>query len=148
MSITGDDALTERLLEHAIAARQRAYAPYSGHPVGACLETEAGELHAGCNVENAAYPNGHCAETAAIAAMVLAGGRRIRRILIAGPDGGLCTPCGACRQRLVEFGGPELLVEIGDAQGVRLVTTLGELLPFAFANGSGDHSDSGDVQEG
>ncbi|MEC7362061.1 MAG: cytidine deaminase, partial [Pseudomonadota bacterium] len=83
----------------------RAYAPYSRFPVGAAIRDETGAVHIGANVENAAYPVGNCAEASAIAAMVMAGGTRIAEIAVAGGDGGmLCTPCGACRQRIREFG--------------------------------------------
>ena len=93
---------SDLLVAAALAARARAYAPYSRFLVGAALRTDAGDVFSGCNVENAAYPEGTCAEAGAIAAMALAGGRRVAELVVAGA--GLCTPCGGCRQKLREFG--------------------------------------------
>jgi cytidine deaminase len=116
----------------AAAARRRAYAPYSRFLVGAALRSEDGSVHVGCNVENAAYPEGTCAEAGAIAAMVAAGQRRIAEAVVAGGEAA-CPPCGGCRQKLREFAGPELLVRMVDAQGRPLLArTLGELLPDSF----------------
>ena len=115
----------------ALAARARAYAPYSHFAVGAAVRTPDGAIYAGCNVENAAYPEGTCAEAGAIAAMVLAGGRQVAELVVVGA--GLCTPCGGCRQKLREFGGPNLAIRILDPSGaVLLRTTLGDLLPHSF----------------
>lgn len=116
-----------------MAARASAYAPYSRFTVGAALRTAEGAIHAGCNVENAAYPEGTCAEAGAIAAMALAGGRRIAEIVVAGGGVAPCTPCGGCRQKLREFGAAATLVHIVDATGATLLrTSLGELLPHSF----------------
>ena len=95
------------MLEAAGRARDNAHAPYSGFAVGACLASDDGRLFAGCNVENAAYPQSQCAEAGAIAAMVAAGGRRIAAVLVLAGGPALCPPCGGCRQRLAEFAGPE-----------------------------------------
>lgn len=123
--------MTDTLVAAALAARGRAYAPYSRFAVGAAVLTDAGAMHAGCNVENAAYPEGTCAEAGAIAAMVLAGGRRIAELVVAGA--GLCTPCGGCRQKLREFGDAATAVRIVDPAGaVLLRTTLADLLPHSF----------------
>lgn len=123
--------MTDTLVAAALAARGRAYAPYSRFAVGAAVLTDAGAMHAGCNVENAAYPEGTCAEAGAIAAMVLAGGRRIAELVVAGA--GLCTPCGGCRQKLREFGDAATTVRIVDPAGaVLLRTTLADLLPHSF----------------
>ena len=84
---------TEDLLAAAIAARGRAYAPYSKHPVGAAILDENGDVHLGCNVENSAYPQGVCAEASAISAMISGGSRRISAIAIAGPGPHLCGSC-------------------------------------------------------
>ena len=116
----------------ARAARERAHAPYSRYLVGAAIRDEAGRVHAGCNVENAAYPAGTCAEAGAIAAMVLAGGRRIAEICVVGAEGHLVTPCGACRQRIREFAAPDAPIHCGDPLAVRRSFTLDELLPFSF----------------
>jgi Cytidine deaminase len=107
----------------------RAYAPYSGFPVVALVEAE-GEAFLGVNVENAAFPLSQCAERNAVAAMVLAGKRRIDRVHIYSPKGPT-PPCGGCRQVLMEFGGPEVEVVLHGPEGEE-VTTLGALLPMAF----------------
>ncbi len=121
------------LINAALAARNAAYAPYSRFTVGAALRTAEGAIHAGCNVENAAYPEGTCAEAGAIAAMALAGGRRIVEIVVAGGGSAPCTPCGGCRQKLREFGTAATLVHIVDAAGTTLLrTSLAELLPHSF----------------
>ena len=121
------------LIDAALAARGMAYAPYSRFAVGAALRTADGAIHAGCNVENAAYPEGTCAEAGAIAAMALAGGRRIAEIVVAGGGAAPCTPCGGCRQKLREFGTAETIVHIVDAAGATLLrTSLAALLPHSF----------------
>ena len=123
----------EALVKAAIAAMGRAYAPYSKFPVGAAILDQDGAIHVGANIENAAYPVGNCAEASAIAAMVMAGGTRITMIAVAGGDGKLlCTPCGACRQRIREFGDSETPILVGGPDGVQRRFTLGELLPESF----------------
>ena len=120
------------LLQAALAARRQAHAPYSKFQVGAAVLDEHGRIHAGCNVENAAYPQGLCAEAAALGAMVLAGGRRARALLVAGSGAALVTPCGGCRQKLREFADGATPVLLADAGGVRQVYTLDQLLPHSF----------------
>lgn len=120
------------LLAAARAARANAYAPYSNFSVGAAVRAEDGRIFAGANVENAAFPVGTCAEAGAIAAMIAAGGRRITDALVFGAGPELVTPCGACRQRLREFAGPETVIHVADENGVRETFTLGALLPEAF----------------
>lgn len=122
----------EDMIERAEAARKNAHAPYSGFKVGACLRAEDGRLFAGCNVENVAYPQGQCAEAGAIGALVAAGGRRIREVLVLAAGEALCTPCGGCRQRLAELAGPDTPVHIAGPGGLRASFTLGELLPHGF----------------
>ncbi len=122
----------ERLFAQARAAQARAYTPYSGFDVGAAIATPSGSVFAGCNVENAAYPVGSCAEASAISAMVAAGERRIAAILVVGDGDGLVTPCGGCRQRIREFAGADTPVHIAGPAGVRATFTLGELLPHSF----------------
>jgi cytidine deaminase len=121
----------ESLFEAACAARSRAYAPYSRFPVGAAVRTVSGAVFTGCNVENAAFPVGVCAEAAAIAAMIGAGETRIAEVMVVGDDGPI-TPCGACRQRIFEFAIPTTIVHCGNAQGTRESVTIRELLPHAF----------------
>ena len=125
--------MSEDLIAAALAARHRAYAPYSKFKVGAALRDETGRIHQGCNVENAAYPQGLCAEAAALAAMTLAGGRRCIEIAIVAEGDLLLTPCGGCRQKLREFGGDDMRILSCDISGeVKRVFLLEELLPFAF----------------
>jgi cytidine deaminase len=116
----------------ARATKRKASAPYSNFNVGACLRAEDGSLHAGANVENAAYPQGQCAEASAIGAMIAAGAREIVEVVVIGDGDGLCTPCGGCRQRLNEFATPDTPVHICGPEGLRKTFTLGELLPGAF----------------
>jgi cytidine deaminase len=122
----------DALFEAARTAQGRAYAPYSGFRVGAAVVGESGAVYAGCNVENAAYPVGTCAEEAALAAMVGAGERRLASVLVIGDGPGFVTPCGACRQRIREFGGPDTPVHVADQGGVQRTFRLDDLLPFAF----------------
>ena len=137
------DALWVPLLAAARSARERAYAPYSHFAVGAALLDEHGRVHAGCNIENAAYPQGQCAEASAIAHLVLAGGRRILAAVVVGVAGGGAdgaagppvTPCGGCRQRLREFAADDTPVWAADLHTVRARFTLGELLPASFGPG-------------
>lgn len=123
----------DRLFDAARAAQSRAYAPYSRFPVGAAILTESGAVFAGCNVEIAAYPNGLCAESAAIAAMVVAGERRITDVLVIGGHAGPITPCGACRQRLVEFATSTTRVYTANSSGPIDHCYLHDLLPRAFS---------------
>lgn len=125
----------DRLFRAAEAARAQAYAPYSRFPVGAAVLAADGTVHAGCNVENAAYPAGQCAEASAISAMVAAGQRRIAAVLVIGGregDGALCSPCGSCRQRIREFAGPGTPIHMCGPEGVRRTETLEALLPLSF----------------
>jgi len=120
----------EELLSAARSVREHAYAPYSQYAVGAALDAGDGNTYLGVNVENASYGLTLCAERSAVASAVAAGSRRFDAIAIAGPDGTLCSPCGACRQVLAEFN-PELVVIFTTPDGpVR--TTLSELLPHSF----------------
>lgn len=128
---TPDDRVND-LLAAATAARAQAYVPYSHFAVGAALLDDAGRIHAGCNVENAAYPQSQCAEASAIGQMVLGGGRRLRAVLVVGDAPQPVTPCGGCRQRLREFGSADTVVYIANPQGVQRSYTLGELLPASF----------------
>jgi cytidine deaminase len=126
------------LVAAARAARERAYAPYSGFRVGAALRTEQGEVVTAGNVENASYGLAICAERAAVAAAVALGHRRFEAIAVAGPGPDPVPPCGACRQVLREFPrGPELRVLCAGEAGERLLdTTLGALLPDSFGPGN------------
>ncbi len=121
------------LVQSATAARSNAYAPYSNFAVGAAILDENGKIHAGCNVENAAYPQGQCAEASAIGAMIVAGGKRVAAIAIAGTERGApCTPCGGCRQRIREFSSPDTPIIIAAGNKIVAEYTLAELLPHSF----------------
>lgn len=130
-----DDATMQGLLAAARAARERAYAPYSRFAVGAALLDEQGRVHAGCNVENAAYPLTQCAEAGAIGALVLAGGKRILAAVVVGVAEQPVTPCGGCRQRLRELAADEAPIWVADLHTVRGRFTLGQLLPASFGPG-------------
>jgi len=125
-----DDAAVDALLREARGARDRAYAPYSGFPVGAAVQSDAG-LFAGANVENAASPTGICAERVAAASAVSAGARHIAAVVVTGHAEDPITPCGQCRQFLSEFG-PGMLVVSEGRNGTRRRWSLAELLPHAF----------------
>jgi cytidine deaminase len=122
----------EPLLDVARGALANAHAPYSRFRVGACVRAASGRLYAGCNVENASYGLTACAEGMAIGAMVAAGDREIAEVVILTERAELCPPCGRCRQQLAEFARPPVPVHLCGPEGVRLTTTLGELLPLAF----------------
>jgi cytidine deaminase len=118
------------LMAAATEARRHAYAPYSKYPVGAAILTASGSVHAGANVENAAFPSGMCAERVAIFDAIARGEREVRAVVVVTENGG--APCGACRQVLAEFG-PEAEIILVDATGnISLHTTLRDLLPRAF----------------
>ena len=115
----------------AITMLERAYVPYSHFPVGAALECKDGPVFTGCNVENASYPAGICAERNAIAHAVAEGRRQFRRIVIAGKGVDFCVPCGICRQVMREFS-PELEIICLNGDGEERRFTLPELLPHSF----------------
>jgi homotetrameric cytidine deaminase len=117
----------ETLLAAAEAAMRNAHAPYSEFKVGAALRAGSGSIYSGANVENAAYPQGQCAEASAIGALVAAGEREIAAIAVVAEQRDVCPPCGGCRQRLSEFATADTPVHLGST-----TTTLGELLPMAF----------------
>ena len=118
------------LIDLAIEARRRAYAPYSKYPVGAALRTKSGKVFTGVNVENAAYPTTMCAERTAVFKAVSEGEREFEVIAVVTKNGG--SPCGSCRQVLAEFG-LDTIVLIADEEGKLLQeTTVNDLLPGAF----------------
>ncbi len=124
------DVERSSLIELAMEARRRAYAPYSHYPVGAALRTRSGRVFTGCNIENAAYPATMCAERVAIYKAVSEGETKFDVIVVVTPNGG--TPCGGCRQVMAEFG-LDALVLVADGEG-RLVqeSTVADMLPGAF----------------
>ena len=124
------------LLGAARAVRERAHAPYSRFAVGAAVLDEHGRVHAGCNVENAAYPQGWCAEASALAVMVAAGGTRVQAVAVVAQAPQPVPPCGGCRQKLREFAAADCPVWVaGPEGGVQARFTLGELLPNSFGPG-------------
>ncbi len=122
----------EEMLQMARGAMEKSYSPYSEFPVGAVIKAQSGKLYAGCNVENAAYPAGSCAEQGAISAMILGGDTKIQEMVVMGNGKQLVSPCGSCRQRIREFADPETVIHICDKNGVRKSMTLDELLPVSF----------------
>jgi len=120
------------LFAAALAVQQNAYAPYSNYRVGAAVLTSSGTIYAGCNVENAAYPQGACAEAGAIAAMCAAGEREIVAVLTVCDGETLGTCCGGCRQRIREFAALDTPIYAADGTGVRATFTLEGLLPQSF----------------
>ena len=128
-----DLSKTEQALSMATRAMRNAYAPYSGFHVGAVILADDGEFYTGSNVENVAYPQGQCAESSAIGAMVTACAERIEEIWIMGEGDNLVTPCGGCRQRIREFADETTPIHLCcPEQGVRMSTNLKELLPHSF----------------
>ncbi len=122
----------EELFEAAKAVQAKAYAPYSRFKVGAAIATPDGRIFVGCNVENAAYPVGSCAEAGAVSAMLAGGERRIDSIVVIGDGETLCTPCGGCRQRIREFAAFDTPIHVAGPDGIRRSFTLDELLPYSF----------------
>ena len=130
--------MLDDLFEAARDVRLKAHAPYSRFKVGAAIRGKSGRIYAGCNVENAAYPVGACAEAGAISMMVAAGESAIGEILVLGwtdanPNApGLTTPCGGCRQRIREFAAGTTPIHIAGPEGLRRSFTLDDLLPESF----------------
>lgn len=123
---------TTQLLQQALSARRNAYAPYSGFAVGAAILTTDGKIFYGCNVENASYPCGTCAEAGAIAAMIAGGERQIAEILICADDDCL-LPCGNCLQKIAEFATPDTLVHSANLKQIIQTHHLANLLPHQFS---------------
>jgi cytidine deaminase len=126
------DTQRAALLEAARAAQKKAYAPYSHFLVGAAILDDQGRIHSGCNVENAAYPEGVCAEAGALSAMVLAGSTQARAVLVVGGGGAWITPCGGCRQKLREFCAANTPIFTANETTMGPSYTLDQLLPASF----------------
>ena len=125
--------ILKKLINIAVKAYENAHAPYSKFRVGSAVLDENGNMYAGCNVENAAYPSGSCAEEQAIGNMVVNGGRVIKEMVIIGKSKDLITPCGACRQRIRELCDKDVKIHICDIDsGLRETFTITELLPCSF----------------
>lgn len=125
----------DALLEKAKAARENAYAPYSKFKVGAALSTHDGRVFVGCNIENASYGLCNCAERTAFFSAIAAGCRRdeFAALAVVGDTDGPIAPCGACRQVIIELGGPDLAIRLGNMRGAVRDTTAREQLPDAFS---------------
>jgi len=125
-----------KVLELARSAMAKAYAPYSGYHVGAVIKGSNGKYYSGCNVENAAYPQGCCAEASAISAMIMDGETSIAEITVMGKGGDtadtLISPCGGCRQRIREFAALDAPIHLCSPEKRVRTVTLGELLPLSF----------------
>lgn len=124
--------MADDLFQAALAARAKAHAPYSKFAVGAALRGGNGKIYAGCNIENASYPEGWCAETSAIAHMIMDGEQSIVEACVIGSHNAFCTPCGGCRQRLKEFASADVKVHIAKDHGIIETLTIAELLPHGF----------------
>jgi cytidine deaminase len=120
------------LLQAATEVRERAYAPYSRFKVGAAIRTPSGAIHVGCNVENAAYPQGTCAEGGAISAMIAAGDTQISEIVVIADCPAPVPPCGGCRQKIAEFAASDVRVTMYTTSGASRTVTVAELLPGSF----------------
>ena len=121
------------LIDAAKSARLKAHAPYSRFLVGAAMRDEHGCVHAGCNIENAAYPQGWCAEATAISALIMAGAKHITEVVVMGNGDQLCTPCGGCRQKIREFAAGDVKIHCCTETGELIRSfTLDELLPSSF----------------
>ena len=124
--------MSSDLRENAMGVREMAYAPYSNFKVGAALRGKSGTIYVGCNVENAAYPEGTCAEAGAIAAMVAAGETAFTEAYVVAQSDRPVAPCGGCRQKLSEFGAGTVTLTMATVDGAEQQITLSDLLPGAF----------------
>ena len=127
------------LKQAALKIRENAYAPYSGFQVGVALSSSSGEVYTGVNVENAAYPEGTCAEAGAIARMIAAGDRKITAVYVVADGAEPVPPCGGCRQKLAEFSAPDVPVTMATISGIEKTLTVAQLLPGAFMPEHMDH---------
>lgn len=120
------------MLTKAKNALKFAYAPYSNYSVACCICTEDNTLYTGVNVENSSYGLTSCAETSAICQMISAGKQQIKHVLVLAKDKALCTPCGACRQRIFEFSTPQTSIHLCINEEIYKTMTMNDLLPMAF----------------
>ena len=127
-----DNSKFDDLYIKAAEVMDAAYVPYSKFKVGAAILDENDNYHVGCNVENAAYPIGNCAEASAISSMIMSKGTKIIAIAVTGYGDMLCTPCGGCRQRIREFASLNTPIIIGNEKKIQKIFTLKDLLPYSF----------------
>lgn len=123
----------KRLIELSYEMMLNAYAPYSNFSVGAAILSESGKLFGGCNVENAAYPEGTCAEAGAISAMIAGGCKTIKEIYIVSKSENIVSPCGGCRQKIREFSSDQTKIFLCNIKWDYKLFSLNELLPFSFS---------------
>ena len=121
----------QKLIDRAIVAREKTYSPYSHFGVGAVLLCEDGVIYEGCNIENASYGLTNCAERTAIFKAVSEGRTKFKALAVVADTEGPCAPCGACRQVMVEFKIP--LIIMGNLMGDIKIVSMEELLPFSFS---------------
>lgn len=121
----------EELIRQAMQARERAYAPYSGFKVGAVVLGGTGRLYEGCNVENASYGASLCAERVALGQAIAAGEEDIQAVAVVADTEGICSPCGICRQVLIEFG-RNIDVVMANMRGDYKIVRSEDLMPCAF----------------
>ena len=124
--------MTHEFFPQLEALLKNAYAPYSNFPVAAMIKGASGAIYSGVNVENAAYPQGWCAEASAIAAMVSSGETEIFELAVMAKSDEICTPCGGCRQKIREFASQDLKIFCFGPTGLKATYTLGDLLPYSF----------------
>lgn len=124
--------MSDKLYKMAKDATEKSYAPYSKFQVGAAILTDDGRYFSGCNIENASYPEGWCAETTAIGHMIMDGGGKIVEMAVYCPQMENITPCGGCRQRISEFSTTDTRIHLCDKNGIAETLSMGELLPKAF----------------
>lgn len=120
------------LIEEAALIREKAYVPYSKFKVGAALKTKSGKIYTGCNIENAAYPVGCCAERVAIFKAISEGEKEFTDIAVVANTDGPVSPCGSCRQVMSEFFDESVTIHLSNTNGDMSIVTMEELLPFSF----------------
>lgn len=128
-----DTNIQQKLYEQALKAFHNAYAPYSDFNVGAAVLSDNDKIYVGCNVENIAFPSGSCAEAGAISSMIADGGLKIKEILILADGKDLVSPCGNCRQKILEFADKDTIVHLANLKGIQKTINFSELLPLAFS---------------
>jgi len=124
----------DKLIELAKEAREKAYVPYSHFKVGACVLTDDGKTYQGCNIENASYGLTNCAERTALFSAYANGDRKLKAIAVVADTEGPVSPCGACRQVMLELGGEDMIVILSNMKGDYAVVTVKDLLPGAFTS--------------